>query len=192
MSEESKSRLLHGDAPWRDESLLYRLYHEEKRSALEISEMWGCSQSTVSEWLDRHEKIEKRSISEAVTLGHGKAHYVPLLQHTDGYEEWKVGNDVIHVHRLLAISEWGPDAVAGMHVHHKNGIPWDNRIENLELLHPSEHQQSHRKVTGEKRRKIADVYENTDRSSRDVAAEFDVSMATVLRLHRENYGDDDE
>jgi hypothetical protein len=50
---------------------------------------------------------------------------------------------MLPVHRLLAIAEHGTDAVAGQHVHHKNGIPFDNRPENLELLSPSEHSKRH-------------------------------------------------
>lgn len=47
------------------------------------------------------------------------------------------------IHRLLAVALYGVDAVAGKHVHHKNGIPWDNRPENLELVDPVEHARIH-------------------------------------------------
>jgi hypothetical protein len=51
--------------------------------------------------------------------------------------------DSIPVHRLLAVAEWGVDAVKGKHVHHENGVKWDNRVGNLELLNPSEHAKMH-------------------------------------------------
>lgn len=61
----------------------------------------------------------------------------------DGYERWRLwdaGKDAyFYVHRLTAIAEYGIDAVKGMHVHHRNRIPWDNRPENLELLPPDRH-----------------------------------------------------
>ena len=53
------------------------------------------------------------------------------------------------VHRLLAVSEWGLDAIRGREVHHKNEIPWDNRPENLELVTREEHGEKHRIPTSE-------------------------------------------
>lgn len=51
------------------------------------------------------------------------------------------------VHRLLAVAMYGTDAVVGKHAHHENGIPWDNRPDNIELKRPSEHHSHH--STGE-------------------------------------------
>lgn len=47
------------------------------------------------------------------------------------------------IHRLVAVAEYGFDAVAGKHVHHKNGIRWDNRPENLEPADQKTHMNKH-------------------------------------------------
>ncbi|WP_218055090.1 homing endonuclease associated repeat-containing protein [Haloparvum sedimenti] len=52
-------------------------------------------------------------------------------------------NVSVPVHRLQYVAEHGIDSVSGKHVHHKNGIPWDNRVENLEPMSPSEHSRHH-------------------------------------------------
>jgi hypothetical protein len=60
------------------------------------------------------------------------------------YEDWRVKVDGVpkrvYNHRLLAVALWGFDAVADKEIHHKNGIPWDNRPSNLSLVSSSEHQ----------------------------------------------------
>lgn len=63
--------------------------------------------------------------------------YVRARSYLDG--EW----DEIPIHRLVAIAEYGTGAVAGRHVHHKNGIPWDNRPSNLDVRTSKEHLRSH-------------------------------------------------
>lgn len=69
----------------------------------------------------------------------------------DGYDSWQVwdserqSNDTVLVHRLLAVSENGIDAVKDKHVHHKNGVPWDNRPKNIEVLSEAEHKSKHSK-----------------------------------------------
>jgi len=64
----------------------------------------------------------------------------------DGYEAWShVAGDKhsVFVHRLLAVAEYGFDAVVGKEVHHKNSIRWDNRPGNIELLSKAEHTKRH-------------------------------------------------
>jgi DNA-binding HxlR family transcriptional regulator len=48
-------------------------------------------------------------------------------------------SDVIGIHRLIAVAEYGFDAVADHEVHHLNTIPWDNRSENLVPLNKTDH-----------------------------------------------------
>jgi hypothetical protein len=76
-----------------------------------------------------------------------------FLTKPSGYETWatrnRQGMDWVYVHRLLAVAENGFEALNGNHVHHKNGIKWDNRPENIEVLSPSEHARTHVKNDGD-------------------------------------------
>jgi hypothetical protein len=74
----------------------------------------------------------------------------PALYRTEwgGYERWLAynrteGQDSCYVHRLVAVAEWGIEAVRDKDIHHKNGVPWDNRPENLEPLTRKEHREVH-------------------------------------------------
>lgn len=58
-----------------------------------------------------------------------------------GYETWKPDSkeSQVYVHRAMYAAEYGIDAIADTHIHHKNGIPWDNRIENLKPISRRDH-----------------------------------------------------
>jgi hypothetical protein len=57
-----------------------------------------------------------------------------------GDERWYVP-----IHRLVAVAEFGIEAVQeSTDVHHRNGVPWDNRPENLGLMDHAEHARMHR------------------------------------------------
>lgn len=127
--------------PWRNEDVLRELYCNKGFSIPKTADVMGVSSSSVQDYIDKFD-ISTRKANQ-----HQK--YASLYSRTDGHEEWKtrdkeVGGEVcMFVHRLLAISEYGIEEVKNMHVHHKNDIPWDNRIENIQLMSPSDHSKHH-------------------------------------------------
>lgn len=128
------------ETPWRDKETLERLYWDERLTQGEVAKRLGCARRTIAEWMRRHD-IETRK-------GKPQTPHVYLATWTAGYELWKDGakpsvDDNVLVHRLLAVAKYGFDAVRDMDVHHKNGIPWDNRPDNIELMSPSDHYKKH-------------------------------------------------
>lgn len=126
------------EQPWQDKETLEELYCERDMSVVEIANELDGGHNTISRWLDRHD-IET-----------AKPHHKRPPHHSiadDGHERWRVQSDgtqyAIPVHRLVAVAEHGVDAVEGMDVHHKNGVPWDNRAENLQLKTREEHMRDH-------------------------------------------------
>ncbi|RLM62589.1 HNH endonuclease [Halorubrum sp. Atlit-26R] len=130
------------ETPWRDESLLQKLYWEQHLSTNEIADEWDCDQATVWKWMDRFD-IPRRSAYEAAT--NRRLH--PAVFTDRGYvicaSNHRGTTDSVGIHRLVMVAEHGFDAVAGKHVHHRNGIRFDNRPRNLELLSRGEHAQRH-------------------------------------------------
>lgn len=175
--------------PWKDEEKLRKLYLDEQRSTVEIADRWDCAPNTVRSWLQNH-NIPMRTRSEACQAMCGSLNKANFnTSPSKGYEYWAPGNNHVYVHRLMMVAEHGFDEVADKHVHHKNGIEWDNRFDNLELVTNEEHRRQHLKVPEEDRVKIADEYEHTDKSSYTIAGEveYDISPATVREIHGENY-----
>lgn len=179
------------DEPWKSEGLLRKLYQEDQESMLSISRILDCSPTTVRAWLDKFE-IPRRSLSQQQSITHGYGpNHVSLWQHAQGYMVWKCGNEgAVPVHRLLAVAEYGFDAVAGNDVHHINGIEWDNRPSNIEPVAPELHQRKHLKIDGLERLRVAELYENGDLASRPLAEhlDYDITSSTVLAIHKEFYG----
>ncbi|MCU4743871.1 homing endonuclease associated repeat-containing protein [Natronoglomus mannanivorans] len=69
--------------------------------------------------------------------------HVPLYPDSNGYERWvhthKGEQAEVSVHRLLAVSEFGFDAVADKQIHHKEPIPWFNTPDNIIALTKRQH-----------------------------------------------------
>ena len=165
------------------------LYVEEQMSQNKIKDLFDCSISTVGKWLDKH-GIEKRDRSEAAKIAHGShPKETPYLIGPFGAEVWKYCHKgekaTVFVHRLVAVAEYGFDAVAESAVHHKNGIRWDNRPDNLELMRHGDHTKHHKcKLTEEQYEEIVERYENEDVSTYDLAEEYPLSPGGIGEVIR--------
>lgn len=134
------------DRPWTDEELIRQRYFELK-STTRVAEEFGCVRETVRKWLE-HFDIDRK-------FGNG---YRPLTASLDssGYQRFhNSDHDVLFLHHLVAIAHGAdPHTVFGdddVHVHHLNGLSWDNRPENLELRGAAEHLRQHRLEDAHKR-----------------------------------------
>lgn len=126
-------------APWRDEDTLRELYSEQGLSEADVGDELGCSSTTIHNWLEKH------GIKRRTPLKQRPPHYGML---PGGYMRWMtlVGDRtyVVQIHRLLAVSKYGFQRVTSeMDVHHINGVPWDNREDNIELINHREHARKH-------------------------------------------------
>jgi len=132
---------------WRDEQTLNELYHGEGLTLVEVGERLGCTDNTILRWMKRH-GIPRRDEVEQLDKWRRcqPAHYRTAF---NGYEEWKSKHngkqDTALVHRLVVVAESGLPNTSDWVVHHKNGIQWDNRPCNLEVLTDSDHKKHHAK-----------------------------------------------
>lgn len=136
----------HDGKSWIPREELVEMYHEYRWSTEQIAKKYDVTPKTIRKTLDKY-NIESRDVGELVSQGlksmppsiyTERRGYVVTKQRTDNNKSGKV-----YLHRLLAVAEYGVNAVKDMDVHHKNGIPWDNRPKNIQLLDKSTHGRHH-------------------------------------------------
>ena len=121
--------------PYRDEEYLRERYHEMGWSLRRIARDCDCHFTTVLEQMEKFDIPRREAVYDP-----GKDGYAGFYtRQRDGYEFWKADHDVVLVHRLVAVAEFGFEAVAGGVVHHGAGeegstTPWDNRPGNLRVF----------------------------------------------------------
>jgi len=167
------------DGPWKDENKLRELYHGEKLTKAEVARRLDCSTSTIDHWFEKFGIETKKRYKGNL--------YASFKTDETGHEVWvstihsrMSGSHTYPVHRLLAVAEYGFEAVKDMHVHHKNEIPWDNRVGNIQLLTGSEHRKEHRKFKSHECLK-ARLIHKYGVPKQDVAKHFDVSPGTIYK-----------
>lgn len=127
-------RQSHG-GPWEDGELLFDLYWNEKLTQSEIADRFDCQQPTIHRWMEKHDIPARYTSKKYGTL---------TTFSRDGHTYFCVDCEMVWMHRLLAVAEYGFDEVVGKQVHHENGVPWDNRRENIVPLTDAEHMEEHR------------------------------------------------
>lgn len=179
------------ETPYRDEDTLMTLYHEKELSQSEIADRLDCGIATVSRWMDKHD-IESRSLADAKRLVASKkpAHYTT---NNRGRELWidntRGDYNMVLVHRLLAVSEYGFDAVVDNHVHHKENVPWLNTPENITPKDPEDHIREH--TEGNTRSEVitpgdCETIRESERSDAALANKYGVVERTIQRHRRGN------
>lgn len=123
--------------PWHKEERLVEMYVNRGLTMEEVADEWGCSVSTVSDWLAEY------------GVGSRGAPGVHWYEGADGYCELRVGNGDESVrigeHVLAALVEnpagevFSSDTVA----HHRDKWRFDNRPENVQVLDSSDHLRLH-------------------------------------------------
>lgn len=182
----------HDEKPWRDKETLREEYVHKQRTTHELAEEWGCHHSTVADWVRRY-GFDTYNQLPNFTLGSPKSEERPdgtrsskATYETAQHLDESGSKRYIRHHRLLAVAEWGLDAIRDMEVHHQNNIPWDNRSDNLELLTKEEHAREHRGtevVDGEPwyaEGNLRRLYDELEWSLNEIAEEYDVTISTVI------------
>lgn len=132
--------------PYRNPVTLARAY-KKYGSAEKIAEAWGCSDRTIRTWLHEHDEIDVkgRGRPPSYDTDDPPNH---VLEDDEGYElvesfvpdgEGGYTRKHVKIHVLVAIAEWGIDAVKDNDVHHRTGCKIDNRPDNLVPMDPKRH-----------------------------------------------------
>ena len=123
---------------------LRRLYCRKGMSLPQIARKFDVDPTTILYHMKKH-GIERRDRPQEKPLSvRTSSNGYSAIRHIVNGEEHEV-----KIHRLIAVAEYGFDAVIDHDVHHKSGVPWDNRRDNLELITRSEHMTLHNDERGE-------------------------------------------
>ena len=125
---------------YKNEEILRWLYWDEEQSVADIGDVFDVAPSTILYWMEELDIERRKPMEKRVPkISKDKAGYERFMHYDNRTETRRT----VFSHRLLAVAEYGLEAIRGKDVHHKNGCKFDNRPDNIELLSRSEHRKRH-------------------------------------------------
>lgn len=144
------------DKPYTDEEWLLEQYLEKENSLHDIAAECDVTGAVILKWARRFD-IPRRNTTDhfknnEVTTAYVSGDFGGLPGGYIRYQARVPNTDTpksVHEHQLVMLREGAdPHKVFSdgeYNIHHKNGIKWDNREENLELITATEHRKHHNK-----------------------------------------------
>lgn len=127
---------------YHDKEWLREQYVENSRSMRDIADECGITASGVKKWINNYD-IDARDSHEHLKKGPASFYTAPEKGYEFVASKHNYKTDSAMVHQLVAIADGAnPSKVFSngrYHIHHKNGVHWDNRPDNLELRSSKTH-----------------------------------------------------
>jgi transposase len=184
---------------YKDEEWLKQQYWDNGKSQNQIARELDENPGTIHYWMEKYD-IETRDRIKEVKRKRG-VNYANYYTNDRGYPLWKAGvgngeEKVVYVSRLLAVAEYGFDAVVDKEVHHEIPIPWLNTPDNLIPLDKKEHWNQHKDNFNDRdgiesnlsgklqyehitESKIRELYWGNEMSIREISEELDVHRSVI-------------
>ena len=120
---------------------LNALYFNTDKSIKDLTYFFNKSEESIRRFMIQNNIPRKDKTLKIRQINKDK--FVGIFQRSDGYISILVEDKYVLEHRFIIEKHIGRKLEHYEHVHHKNEIKNDNRIENLEVLSISEHAKHH-------------------------------------------------